>query len=51
MSGDNIPIGGGGDTLHKSIAGIASDINSMGALSIAAYNFENKFSAAEVART
>ena len=35
--------------IYKSIVDIASDINAMGAVSIAAYDFENKFDAADAA--
>ena len=38
-----------GDILYQSIAKIAATYNAMGALSIAAYDFENKFSAADAA--
>ena len=37
-----------GDILYQSIAKIAASYNAMGALSIAAYDFENKFSAADI---
>ena len=38
-----------GDILYQSIAKIAASYNAMGALSIAAYDFENKFDAADAA--